>query len=48
MNDLCRNRPLEGDLSLFQAIERWEASVGTDHDAAESEIKAVAEHLAAT
>ena len=49
MDDLCRDRPLEGDyLNLFQAIERWEASVGTDHATAENEIKAVAERLAAT
>ena len=48
MDDLCRDRPLEGDyLSLFQAIERWESSVGPDHDTAQSEIKDVAARLAA-
>jgi hypothetical protein len=49
MEDLCRDRPLQGDyLNLFQAIERWEASVGTDHVTAENEVKLVAEHIAAT
>jgi hypothetical protein len=49
MHDLCRDRPLEGDyLSLFQAIERWEASVGTDHEIPEDEVMGVAERLAAT
>lgn len=49
MDDLCRHRPLEGDyLNLFQAIERWEASVGPDHDTAEGEIKDLAAGLAAT
>ena len=43
MEDLCRDRPLEGDyLNLFQAIERSETSMGTDHVTAENEVKVVA------
>lgn len=44
IHDLCRDHPLEGDyLGLFQALEPWEASVGTEHDEAQHQIKTVAE-----
>ena len=48
LHDLCRDHPLEGDyLSLFQALERWEASVGTERNSAENDIKIVADRLVA-
>lgn len=48
IHDLCRDHPLEGDyLGLCQALERWKASVGTEHNEVQHEIKTVAERLAA-
>ena len=48
IHDLCRNHPLEGDyLGLFQALERWEASVGTEHNEVQHEINTLAERFAA-
>jgi len=45
--DLCRDRPLEGDyLTLLEALERWEASVGVDRLTAENDISTVAGRLA--
>ena len=48
LNDLCRDHPLEGDyFNLFQALERWEASVGTNRTTPENNVKMLAERLAA-
>jgi hypothetical protein len=48
LHDLCRDHPLRGDyLNLFEALERWEASVGADRNEAEDEIKTIAERLGA-
>ena len=33
--------------NLFEAVERWEASVGADHNEAENAVKAMADRLAA-
>ena len=48
IHDLCRDHPLEGDyLGLFHALERWEVSVGTEHNEVQHEINTLAERLAA-
>jgi hypothetical protein len=48
LHDLCRDRPLQGDyLRLFEALERWEASVGADRNQAEDRVTTQAERLAA-
>jgi len=36
LHDLCRDRPLQGSyLILFEALERWESSVGDDRNKTE-------------
>jgi hypothetical protein len=48
LHDLCSERPLDGDyLSLFECLERWDASVPSARSAAEDDVRSVAGRLGA-
>jgi len=46
LHDLCREGPLTGDyLDLFNALERWESSIGHDRDNEVGSARAIARPL---